>query len=388
MPSVTAISQDPRILPALRSFHENHEQLIDEIIAVQQIAAPTFDESRRSAFVEEQFKSLGLERVMIDGLGNVYGCIAGSAAQPQAVVVTAHSDTVFPIDTDLTVTREDGRIHGPGIADNSAGVAGVLHLAATFKTHNMQTAHDVWFVVNVCEEGLGDLRGMRAVTERFANAAAFIVLEGGMYGYLLHEAIGVKRYKVTVTADGGHSWSDFGRTSAIHVLGHIISQIDSIRVPSKPKTTFNVGTIAGGTSINTIAAHASLTLDLRAEDPANLRHLIGQFDTLIRRARRRYDGANIEIEVIGDRPAGAIPRNSPLVKMADEALTLVGCPKIQYLRGSTDANVPLSRNLPAICIGLTRSANAHRLDEYLETADLPRGMQQLLLVTLAAANYK
>ncbi len=388
MSSVTAISRDKRVVPALQSFHKKQEELIESIIAVQQIAAPTFDELRRSAYVKEQFEALGLDSVTVDGLGNVYGRRVGTGPDASNVVVSAHSDTVFPIDTDLTVTREEGRIHGPGIADNSAGVAGVLHLAATIKEYGFQTDDHIWFVVNVGGEGLGDLRGMRAVTDRFGDAKAFIVLEGGMYGYLLHEAIGVNRFKVTVKADGGHSWSDFGRISAIHVLGHLISQIDTIRVPSKPKTTFNVGQIEGGTSINTIAAQAYLLLDLRSENPSNLAHLVSQFESIIRRARRRFDTVTIETEVIGDRPAGSIPRSSALVQMADEALKLVGCTKIQYLRGSTDANVPLSRNLPAVCIGLTRSANAHRLDEYLDTEDLPRGMQQLLLVTLAASGFQ
>ena len=388
MSEVKTIQLDPRVRTALQSFVQHRERIVNLCIAVQQIPAPTFDEGKRSGFVQEQFTKIGLTEVAIDPIGNVYGRLAGRSAHTAPIVVSAHSDTVFSAETDLTIRRENGRVYGPGIADNSAGVAGLLTLAATMKRYTLQPERDVWFVVNVGEEGLGDLRGMRAVVDRFSRAAAFIVIEGGMYGYLLHEAIGVKRYEVEVVVEGGHSWSDFGRNSAIHILGNIISLIDGIRVPKSPKTTYNVGVIEGGTSINTIASRASLQLDLRSEGADGLNFLENQFDSILRKIRRRYNDAKINVAEIGNRPAGELTRDHPLVRKADEALRAVGCNRINYLRGSTDANIPLSRNLPAVCIGLTRSANAHRLDEYLDSKDLPNGMQQLLLLTLAAANYR
>lgn len=384
---IDALTQQPRIRSALTAFTRTAqlEQLITSAIAVQQIPAPTFDEGQRARYVERQFAQLGLHDVSRDEIENVYGRFVGKQSDLPPVVVSAHSDTVFALDTDLTVTRENGRVYGPGIADNSTGVAGLFALIKMFATFGLQPDRDVWFVVNVGEEGLGNLSGMRVVTDRFATAEAFIVVEGGMYGYVLHEAIGVRRYRVTVETEGGHSWSDFGRISAIHVLSQIIAKIDKIRVPEKPKTTYNVGVISGGTSINTIASSASFQLDLRSEDPNGLTFLVDQFDKIIRWSDERYE-ATIHVDEIGNRPAGEIPRESILVQHAINALRVVGCTDIQYLRGSTDANIPLSRGLSAVCIGLAHSANAHRTDEYLDTRDLARGMQQLLLLTLAAAS--
>ena len=370
--------------PALHSFSRHLDKLVDLTIAVQQIPAPTFDEAKRAQFAHDFLQGLGLADVSIDEMSNVFGRLPGSTNQPP-IIVSAHSDTVFPLKTDLKISRRAHFVHGPGIADNSAGVAGLLKLAETFTTYDLKAERDIWFVVNVAEEGLGDLKGMRAVTDRFADAEAFIVVEGGMYGYLLHEAIGVQRFEVLVETEGGHSWSDFGRTSAIHVLGHIINQIGQFPVQQSPKTTFNIGVIEGGTSINTIASSARFQLDLRSEHPDGLASLISRLNNVIGSAERQFD-ATITVKSIGDRPAGRIERNSTLVQQADAALRAVGCTKIHYLRGSTDANIPLSRGLPSVCIGLSRSANAHRLDERLDTSYLPQGMQQLLLLTLASAN--
>ena len=379
---------DARIAQALKQQTVEKQRLIDLAIEIQQIPSPTFDEGRRALFVEQKFTQMGLENVTIDPLDNVMGRLIGRNASAKPIIITAHTDTVFPEETDLTIRREKDRVHGPGIADNSAGVAGLLTLAETLLDHKLQPQRDIWFVANVGEEGMGDLRGMRAVTNQFSDAAGFIVIEGGMFGYILHEAIGVRRFSVEVEVDGGHSWSDFGRTSAIHILGHIIRDIDTIRVPKSPKTTFNVGRISGGTSINTIAANASLQLDLRSEAPNALDNLIAQFESIIRNTRQQFSDARISVNTIGDRPAGSVPRNNWLVRSADNALRATGFRNIKYLRGSTDANIPLSQNFPAVCIGLTRSANAHRLDEFLDTTELPRGMQQLLLLALDAANYE
>ena len=380
--------KDARVAHALKQQVTEKQRLIKLAIEIQQIASPTFDEGRRAAFVQQKFVEMGLQDIAIDPLNNVVARIIGRNVSEEPIVVTAHTDTVFPEETDLTVRHDGDRVHGPGIADNSTGVAGLLTLAETLADHKLQPQRDIWFVANVGEEGMGDLRGMRAVVSRFSNAAGFIVIEGGMFGYILHEAIGVQRFLVEVEVAGGHSWSDFGRTSAIHVLGHIISEIDKINTPKVPKTTYNVGRINGGTSINTIAAKANLQLDLRSEAPDALKNLIAQFDSIILNATERFDDARISVRTIGNRPAGSVPRNNWLVRSADNALRATGFRNIKYLRGSTDANIPLSQNLPAVCIGLARSANAHRLDEYLDTRELPRGMQQLILLTLDASNYR
>ncbi len=382
---IVALMSHPPVQQALSRLAAGLESQLDLTVAIQQIPAPTFAEQARADFVQAHMNALGLWDVTQDALYNVYGRYPGTGGAPP-VVVSAHSDTVFPAGVDLRVRREGALVHGPGIGDNAAGVAGVLVLAAALRAHRLRPPADIWFVINTREEGLGDLGGMRAVVDRFSEAAAFVVVEGGAYGCILHQAIGVRRYRLEVQTEGGHSWSDFGRTSAIHVLGQVIAALAQLRPPAAPKTTYNVGVIEGGTSVNTIAASASLLLDLRSQDPAELQRLISQVEAIIADVQSQTD-ARLRLEVIGDRPAGGLERQAALVQWADQALRAVGCEEIAYLSGSTDANVPLSRRLPAVCIGLARAHHAHRQDEYLDATDLPRGMQQLLLLTLTAASY-
>jgi di/tripeptidase len=228
---------------------------------------------------------------------------------------------------------------------------------------------------------------MRTVVERFGQRSLYIVVEGGLYGQISHQAIGVRRYRIEVTTDGGHSWGSFGQKSAIHELAQIITEIDNLIMPQSPKTTYNVGVIEGGTSINTIAASANMLLDLRSEHPGALQELIRSVVNIINQAQYRLSSTNCRITMtqIGNRPAGSIPRSQPLVEWAEAALRFVGCQHVIYIAGSTDANIPLSQGITAVCIGLTESGNAHRLDEFIDTTHLADGMQQLLLLALAAS---
>ena len=380
---VQKIARQEQVQSALNAFHEKLETIIDRVVSIQQIPAPTFAEAERAAFIEQQFRAAGLSQVQRDELHNVFGCLPGRTTG-KPVVITAHSDTVFSAGTDLQVERYDGRVVGPGIADNSLGVAGLLVLAEVFRDFQLQPDRDIWFVSNVGEEGLGNLRGMRAVVDRFGEAAAYIVLEGGLYGYVCHEAIGVRRYRLLVETPGGHSWGAFGTPSAIHILGHLIAGIDALEVPAVPKTTYNVGVIEGGTTINAIARRAQLLLDLRSEEPQALATLVQRVEALAAEAARA-EQVTVGMEQIGSRPAGYLARQAPLVRAAVAALELAGCEDIEYTIGSTDANIPLSRGYPAVCIGLTRSGNTHRPDEYMEVAPIPSGLGQALLLTLATA---
>jgi acetylornithine deacetylase/succinyl-diaminopimelate desuccinylase-like protein len=381
--------QRPEVSAVCASFHDDLETILDQVVAIQQIPAPTFAEERRARYVEQRFQALGLADVRRDELNNVYGRAPGSDPRRMPLVLSAHLDTVFPAGTDLTTRREGALYYGPGIGDNSAGVAGLLVVAGALRAHNIGHAADIHFVANVGEEGLGDLRGMRAVVDRFGGAATYVVVEGGLYGQLTHQAIGVRRYRVEVTAPGGHSWGSFGAPSAIHVLGRLIAAIDGLAVPQEPKTTYNVGIIEGGLSINTIAAAARLWLDLRSESPDALARLVDDVHATVENLRGYYagrgDAVGIELVEVGNRPAGSIPRRSPLVVAADAALRAVGCAEARYIVSSTDANIPLSRGYPAVCLGLTHSANCHRTDEYIDVTQLPAGLGQLLLVTLAVA---
>jgi acetylornithine deacetylase/succinyl-diaminopimelate desuccinylase-like protein len=359
---------------------------VELAITVQQIPAPTFEEGERTAFAIDAFQRLGLVDVEQDSLGNVYGRLPGRGGAPP-VVLSAHLDTVFPVETALDVRRSDGLVHGPGIGDNSTGVAGMLALAEMLSDGGWELPADVWFVANVCEEGLGDLRGMRALARRFGSEARYIVVEGGVFGHVYHAAIAVTRYRVLVEAPGGHSWGAFGAPSAVHVLGRLIAGIDELAVPTSPRTTYNVGVIEGGTTINSIAQRASMLLDLRSEDAGVLADLVAQVQSLFEQAREE-DGVAVTVEQVGDRPGGRIPRTTPLVQLATEALKAVGWQEVVYDAGSTDANIPLSLGWEAVCVGITRSGNAHRLDEFMDPQHIPQGMGQLLLLTLAAAGYE
>ncbi|MBE2201053.1 MAG: M20/M25/M40 family metallo-hydrolase [Anaerolinea sp.] len=384
---IELLAQRPPVQAALRSFYTRQQEIVELIIAIQQIPAPTFAEAERAAYMEQRFAGLGLADVAQDGLHNVYGRFPGHSPTATPLVISAHLDTVFPANTDLTVQRKDSLIYGPGIGDNSAGLAGLLTLAQTLRDFALRPAADIWFVANVGEEGMGDLRGMRAVVERFGPGALYIVLEGGLYGQICHQAIGVRRFRLDVSGPGGHSWGSFGATSAIHVLGRIIAAIADLQAPQTPRTTYNVGLIEGGTSINSIAQKASLWLDLRSEDAGALRQLEANVNKVVQEVVAKFPETAVAMHLVGDRPAGKIPRQTPLVSWAEAALQHVSQETITYMTGSTDTNIPLSQGIPSVCIGLTRTGHAHRLDEYLDTTFLPQGLSQLLLLTLTAAGF-
>jgi acetylornithine deacetylase/succinyl-diaminopimelate desuccinylase-like protein len=211
-----------------------------------------------------------------------------------------------------------------------------------------------------------------------------VVVEGGSFGYVFHKAIGVRRYRLEVTTKGGHSWGDFGRPNAIHVLSSLIEDIGKIPLPNNPKTTYNVGVIEGGISVNSIASSAHCLLDLRSISSLVLDQLVGDVESLVSKSSTKNE-FQVSLTKIGHRQAGEIPRQKPPVTWAAEALRFVGCNQISFMAGSTDANVPISLGIPSVCIGLAMSGNTHRQDEYLDPTHLSHGMSQLLLLTLAAA---
>ncbi|MBK6712803.1 MAG: M20/M25/M40 family metallo-hydrolase [Chloroflexi bacterium] len=388
MNHIEQIALEPCVQSAITQFRTRQVDNINLIQAIQQIPAPTFAEAERAAFVESHMLALGLHDVRQDDLHNVYGRFPGQHRRAP-LIITAHLDTVFPLETDLRI-RENGRLlSGPGIGDNSTGVAGLLLLAKSLIENQIQLTNDVWLVANVCEEGLGDLRGIRAVVEKFGQSAKYIIVEGGLFGQISHQAIGVRRFRLEVSGPGGHSWGSFGAASAIHVLGHLISAIDKLPVPTSPRTTYNVGIIEGGTSINTIAQSAALQLDLRSEEPSALQQLVDSVTDIVQQTNqlRRDEGIHVTMTAIGSRPPGQISRHTALVKTAVDALHYVGSQGITFMMGSTDANVPLSKGFTAVVLGLTESGNAHRLDEFIDPTRLPDGLSQLLLVTLATAGF-
>jgi tripeptide aminopeptidase len=359
-------------------------RVLEMAVQIQQVPAPTFMEIQRAAFVERNFHSIGIEDVWVDEFGNVYGRIKGQGSK-SAIVVSAHLDTVFHRSTNLTIDRTAEKISGPGIGDNSLGLAGLfgLYWAFSERQAGVRVApgleRDVWLVANVGEEGLGNLRGMKAVVDHFGNdALAYIVLEGMSLGHIYHRGLGVRRYRISVHTSGGHSWIDYGKPSAIHVLADLVTNINKIRLPIKPRTSMNVGVISGGTSVNTIAPYACCELDLRSENSQPLNALIHQIEALVVQSDQTIgEVVRVNAEVIGIRPYGEIPFDHPLVKLARKCYEQNGI-ETQLSIGSTDANEPLSRGLPAICVGLTTGGGAHTVEEYIHTQPLHHGLDALV----------
>ncbi len=373
-------------------------RILDLAVAIQQIPAPTFHETERAQFVHDLFVEEGLQHVEMDPTGNVYACYISDRQPPahkgQPLIVSAHLDTVFPLSVDLRVTREKDVIRAPGIGDNSLGVAGLFGLVWAVREHRLSLPGDLWLAANVCEEGLGNLRGIRAVVEHFepldkpdarptasssttgaAAPLAYLIIEGMSLGQVFQRGLGVRRFRLTVHTAGGHSWIDYGKPSAIHELTAISTQLARLELPRSPRTTLNVGIISGGSSVNTIAAEAMLELDLRSESTTTLEKLVRQVEQIVSSAHK--PGVKIELELIGVRPTGEIPANHPLVRLAQECLREVGL-EPHLNTGSTDANLPLSLGLPAITIGLTTGGRAHSVQEFINIPPLEKGMEQLV----------
>jgi acetylornithine deacetylase/succinyl-diaminopimelate desuccinylase-like protein len=352
-------------------------QVLELAIEIQQIPAPTFNESKRAAFIYERFIQENLKDVEIDEIGNVLGRLPGSgSALP--IIASAHLDTVFPSGTDLGYERLAEKVTGPGIGDNAVGLAGLFGLLWELDQQQVILNSDLWLVANVGEEGLGDLRGMREIVNRFAGQIqAYIILEGMALGQVYHRGLGVRRFRITVNTSGGHSWVDYGKPSAVHELVRIVTRLLAIQIPEGPRTTMNVGVISGGTSVNTIAAEASLELDLRSEDVATLDELVNSVEGIFQESQSL--DVRVSVELIGQRPVGEISQNHPLIALAVQELEAVGIqPRLNI--GSTDANIPLSLGYPAICLGLTTGNGAHTGNEYINLPPLDLGLKQLLLV--------
>ena len=350
-------------------------RVVERAIQIQQIPAPTFQEQKRAELVHDLFFTEGLDDLCIDEAGNVFARWPGKGTE-KPLIVSAHLDTVFPIETALRVTRGSELIHGPGLGDNSLGVAALFGLLWSLREREIQPRGDIWFVANVCEEGLGDLRGMKAVVDRFEeNIHAYLVLEGLALGHVYHRAVGVKRYRITARTSGGHSWSDYGQPSAVHELAKLVVELASLSLPTYPRTTMNVGRISGGTSVNVIAPEASLDLDLRSEGQESLTALVSAVERLIQKANRA--GVSVESQVIGQRPAGEIAASHSLVRLAKDCLHELGL-DAGLISGSTDANIPLSKGYPAVVLGITTGGSAHTIHEYINTKPIAQGMEQLV----------
>ena len=397
-PGRRTAQQEVARLAELRAVHEafawfraSSRELEDLQLEVTAVPAPPWGEAARAEWLRARFEDLGLSEVQQDDLGNVFGVLPGSEPNAPLVALSAHLDTVFPAGTPIQVSREGGKLYGPGISDNGAGLVALLAIARVLKETGIEHATPVVFIGNVGEEGEGDLRGMRHIFEqpRWADAIrTMVVVDGAGTDTVICEALGSRRYEITVRGSGGHSWSDFGIPNPVVALARIIDRFTQTTVPTNPKTTYNIGTVEGGTSVNSIPQSATMRVDTRSAS-------VEQLDRLERALReavqdgtaatsgKKKNGLTAEVRVIGDRPAAELPSESRLLKMIRAVdAQLNNSARLQ--RASTDANIPLSLGREAIAIGAGGSGGgAHTVNEWYDAAGRDLGLKRILLLTLA-----
>ena len=393
------IPGDPRVARVLEILRDTANAATDEQIRITEIPAPPFQESVRAAYMKKLLSSAGL-RVETDDIGNVIGEWPGTS--PDIVMLTAHLDTVFPAGTDVHVKREGGRLLAPGISDNGTGLAALVALSKAFREAKIKTNKTIMFVADVGEEGEGNLRGMRALVDSYKKRLKYVLaLDGSATEYVTTAALASRRVEITMTGPGGHSWSDFGAPNPIHALGRGIARFVTARVPESPRTSFNIGEIEGGTSVNSIPASAHMKVDLRSESETELAALEGLLrdavkggiDEEMSAARERGMGGsgnmlNLKINVLGVRPAGELPENSPLLAALLAADNQLGN-RSRRERSSTDANIPLSVGIHAISLGAGgRSGGAHTLEEWFDPAGRELGLQRIALTVLSVAGLE
>jgi acetylornithine deacetylase/succinyl-diaminopimelate desuccinylase-like protein len=385
----------PKVRRALDYLKATEAETINDQITACEIPAPTFKEEKRAEHFKRRFTELGLKNVRIDAIGNVIGERPGAGAGP-TLVLAAHLDTVFPEGTDVKVKRNGSILAGPGIGDDCRGLAVILAVARALDEAKIETAGTILFVANVGEEGLGDLRGTRHLfnTELKGRITHFISVDGAGLG-VTNAGVGVVRYRVTFRGPGGHSYGAFGLPSPIHALGRAIEKISRFQTPKQPKTTFNVGKIEGGTSVNSIAHTAWMEMDMRSESVTELAKLEAEFKRVVQEAldEENERGAGpkkltVEMKIVSQRPAGVTPADSPTVKIAMAADAALGV-KTALRSGSTDSNIPISLGFPAITIsGGGEGRGAHSLDESFDTANSHIGTQRALLIALGIVGVR
>ena len=384
--------QDAAVKAAVQAARDDEAQTVEDQVRLCEIPAPPFKETARGKAYADAFRSLGLKNVRIDKEGNVLGERPGAAQRPH-LVFSAHLDTVFPEETDVKVKREGTVLRGPGIGDDCRGLAVVLAVIRAMNKANVQTPGTITFVGTVGEEGLGDLRGVKALFRDTLKGQVdrFVSIDGTGLG-ITHIGVGSLRYRVVFKGPGGHSYGAFGLANPIHALGRAMAKIGDFQVPREPKTTFNVGRIGGGTSVNSIAFESWMEVDMRSADPAALKSVDASFhkavDTALAEENERWSNngrLTVEKNLVGDRPAGRTAADSPIVEAAVSATKALGF-QVSLDEGSTDSNIPMSMGIPAVTIdGGGRGTGAHALGESFDSTNSWQGTQRATLVAIALA---
>jgi acetylornithine deacetylase/succinyl-diaminopimelate desuccinylase-like protein len=387
--AVTSILANPKVIKTLEDIKADDDRALAEQKRITEIPAPPYKESLRAAYYLKRFQELGFKDASIDTEGNVIGLRKGSGGGPK-LVVSAHLDTVFPEGTDVTVKEKDGVILAPGIGDDSRGLAALLSLIQAMNANEIKTVGDVLFVGTVGEEELGNLRGVKALFRDHADIDGFISIDGLGIARIVNQATGSHRYEMIFKGPGGHSFQEFGLPSAIHAMGRAIAKISELQTPSEPKTTFTVGTVVGGTSVNAIAAEARMAVDMRSDSTEELLKLEARLLDLVKdavreeNARWNSDKIAVDIKLIGDRPAGIVALDSPIVQATQRAVAVVTrAPRVTFAGSSTDSNWAMSRGIPAVTIGGGgEGGNWHSRNEWYKPVDAYFGPQNALLTIL------
>ena len=375
----------------------DYDRFVSELITLTEIPAPPFKEAARAKAYAQMLGDVGLSDVEIDGEGNAMGVRKGTDGGSMVAVV-AHLDTVFPDGTDVTVKRQGTRLAAPGIGDNTRGLALALSVVRAMNAAKFQTAHDVLIVGNVGEEGEGDLRGVKFLLHQGKykdRIRQFIAIDGGTQETITRGGVGSLRYRVTFKGPGGHSYGAFGLVNPAYALGNAIAKLATMQVPGTPKTTYNVGAVSGGTSINSIPSSVEMAVDLRSEACAELKKVNQAFLGVVKqavdeenRARSTREGKiEADAKLIGDRPCGETALTSPIVQTASAVVTAFGM-RPDYSISSTDSNVPMNMGMPAITIGRGGpGGRSHSPDEWTDVAkaDVTRAVEVATAIIVAVA---
>jgi acetylornithine deacetylase/succinyl-diaminopimelate desuccinylase-like protein len=386
------LQRDASVRAALEAVKRNEPSVLEEQVRICEIPAPPFKEEKRGLAMKAVFEKLGLKNVRVDEIGNVLGERPGHAPKPH-LVFAAHLDTVFPEGTDVRVKRDGAVLRAPGIGDDTRGLAVLIGVIRALDEAKVETPGSITFVANVGEEGLGDLRGTKQLFDKTLKGQIdrFVSVDGIGLG-VTHVGVGSYRYRVAFKGPGGHSYGAFGLSNPIHALGRAIAAISDFEVPSEPKTTFSVGRIGGGTSVNSIAFEAWAEVDMRSHDKASLDRVDQLFqeaaDRALERENARWKGKGaltVVKERVGTRPPGLTPADAPIVLAAFSVTKALGL-AVSSNPGSTDSNVPMGLSIPAVTIsggGSNAGTSAHSPDEAFDTTDSWKGTQRALLLAIA-----
>jgi len=385
-----AILTNAKVIKTLEDIKADDARTFAEQKRITEIPAPPYKEKVRAEYYVKRFHELGFKDAAIDSEGNVIGLRKGSGGGRPKLVVSAHLDTVFPEGTDVSVKEKDGVILAPGIGDDSRGLAALLSLIKSINANEITTVGDIMFVGTVGEEELGNLRGVKALFRDHADIDGFISIDGLGITRVVNQATGSHRYEMIFRGPGGHSFQEFGLPSAIHAMGRAVAKISELQTPADPKTTFTVGTVAGGTSVNAIAAEARMAVDMRSDSTEELLKLEARLLDLVKQAvteenaRWKTDKMTVEIKLIGDRPAGIVAMDSPIVQATQRAVSVITrAPRVTFAGSSTDSNLAMSLGIPAVTIGGGgEGGNWHSRNEWYRPVDAWFGPQNALLTML------